>query len=134
MLLLMLFTAALLILMIAVLASAIDSSMKRAAEERVREAQRERQWRLHEAKLRQDAWRMAHEAILRQHIAAARARQVPTWAKILGVSASADVNEIKAAFHKKAKQYHPDLGGSTAAMSALNRAFEEAIAYKKASG
>jgi DnaJ-class molecular chaperone len=63
-----------------------------------------------------------------------RAKQVPLWTKVLGVSEAASVSGIKTAFHRKAKRAHPDMGGSNAAMAALNRAFDDAMIYKKASG
>jgi hypothetical protein len=39
----------------------------------------------------------------------------------------ATVEEIKSQYKKLARQYHPDLGGDTATMQALNNAYEAAL-------
>jgi len=50
---------------------------------------------------------------------------------ILGVSPYATAADISAAYHTKARTMHPDVGGSEAAMSELNRANDEAIRISK---
>lgn len=51
--------------------------------------------------------------------------------KILGVSISASVEEIHAAFRKKARQHHPDLGGDRQKFQELNAAYEELLRRKQ---
>lgn len=43
---------------------------------------------------------------------------------VIGVSANADEEEIRAAYRAQARQLHPDLGGSAEAMKLLNNAYE----------
>lgn len=52
----------------------------------------------------------------------------PEWAAVLGVPSTATRDEIQAAYRAAAKTAHPDAGGSDAAMAALNRARDEALA------
>lgn len=47
-----------------------------------------------------------------------------SWAEILGVKAHASTEEIKQAYIAKAKQYHPDRGGSNEEMNKINSAWE----------
>jgi len=47
--------------------------------------------------------------------------------EILGVCTGADHDEINHAYRRKAKDAHPDSGGSDQAMAELNRARDEAI-------
>ena len=58
--------------------------------------------------------------------------------QVLGVSPSATEDEIKAAYRRLAKQYHPDLnpGSATAEakMKEINEAYSEAIRMKKGGG
>lgn len=50
------------------------------------------------------------------------------WWQVLGVSEFATQDEIQAAFREKAREVHPDRGGSTDAMAALNQARDRALA------
>ena len=50
--------------------------------------------------------------------------------KILGVSPSASTDEIHAAFRKKARQHHPDLGGDRKKFQQINAAYEELLKQK----
>jgi hypothetical protein len=52
--------------------------------------------------------------------------------EVLGVSGSASVDEIHAAFRKKAREHHPDLGGDRKKFQQLNDAYEEILKIKKA--
>lgn len=49
------------------------------------------------------------------------------WTDVLGVSASATVSEVEAAYRAKARTAHPDVGGSAEEMSKINAARERAI-------
>ena len=51
---------------------------------------------------------------------------------ILGVSSSASIDEIHAAFRKKAREHHPDLGGDRKKFQQLSDAYEELLKVKKA--
>jgi curved DNA-binding protein CbpA len=44
--------------------------------------------------------------------------------RTLGLSSAASAVEIKQAYHRRAKQAHPDAGGSAAAMAAVNEAYQ----------
>lgn len=48
------------------------------------------------------------------------------WWQVLGVSSSASIGEVTAAYRTKARQAHPDNGGTDAAMARLNAARDEA--------
>lgn len=48
------------------------------------------------------------------------------WWEVLGVSRTAKVQEIEAAYRRLANERHPDKGGSDAAMAELNRARDQA--------
>lgn len=54
------------------------------------------------------------------------------WTSILGLKPSASEEQINAAFRERARTAHPDAGGSTAAMAALNAAREAAIKERAA--
>ena len=57
-----------------------------------------------------------------------KALSAPTpWWDVLGVTQGAARNAIEAAYRSKAKEAHPDLGGSHEAMAALNVAREEGL-------
>jgi len=47
--------------------------------------------------------------------------------KILGVAANSTLDEIKAAFRKKALEHHPDRGGSAETFIALKRAYDSIV-------
>jgi len=57
-------------------------------------------------------------------------QQLPSpeqWWQVLGVSERATAEEVNAAYRSRARQAHPDTGGSTAAMARLNAARAEAL-------
>ena len=47
--------------------------------------------------------------------------------EVLGVDPSASAEELAAARRRRARELHPDLGGSDAAMQELNAAYDEAV-------
>lgn len=51
------------------------------------------------------------------------------WWQVLGVSHTADRSMIEAAYRRLARTAHPDAGGTTAAMSRLNTARDEALRH-----
>ena len=53
--------------------------------------------------------------------------------KVLGVSESATIEEIKAAYRDRATRYHPDAGGDSWAFQQLQEAYEELLARHEAS-
>lgn len=53
------------------------------------------------------------------------------WWHVLGVNENATADQIRAAYHEKAKTAHSDTGGSDAAMSALNVARDEGLRSTK---
>ena len=58
----------------------------------------------------------------------------PEWCRVFDVRPEADLQTIKAAYHRLVKKYHPDAGGnhgSDVIMAKINSAFEEA---KRAAG
>ena len=55
------------------------------------------------------------------------ARSPKTCWSVLGLVAGATLNDIKRAYHERAREAHPDNGGSDAAMAELNRARDEAL-------
>jgi len=52
------------------------------------------------------------------------------WFEVLGVSVSASIDEINAAYRSMAKSAHSDHGGSDAAMSRLNVARDQGLAVR----
>lgn len=48
------------------------------------------------------------------------------WWMVLGVGRDASPEQIKAAYRKKSADHHPDKGGSEAAMTEINLAYQEA--------
>lgn len=54
---------------------------------------------------------------------AARIRPVDPHA-LLGVDATASLDEVKAAFRRRALEHHPDVGGSAEAFMAIKRAYD----------
>jgi hypothetical protein len=56
----------------------------------------------------------------------ARARPVDPYA-LLGIEATATLDDVKAAFRKKALQHHPDHGGEAAAFMAMKRAYDAIV-------
>ena len=51
------------------------------------------------------------------------------WWTVLGIPKNASVKEVQKAHRLLAKKMHPDLGGSTSAMSRINAARDEALAH-----
>lgn len=49
-----------------------------------------------------------------------------TWYEVLGVTANANWEEVKAAYRKLAKTVHPDVGGNRAQWDAVQQAYDEA--------
>ncbi len=49
------------------------------------------------------------------------------WYEILEVKENASVEEIKNSYHKKAKEYHPDAGGSNELFTELTNAYKEGL-------
>jgi hypothetical protein len=47
--------------------------------------------------------------------------------KILGITDSATLDEIKAAYRERARRYHPDAGGDSWAFQQVNEAYEELL-------
>jgi hypothetical protein len=52
---------------------------------------------------------------------------LPAWSVILKVGPNASTDEIKRAYHALAGINHPDHGGSTEKMTAINAAYEQAM-------
>jgi DnaJ domain len=55
--------------------------------------------------------------------------QKPDWWSVLGISSDADLQTIKAAYHRLVRKFHPDAQtehGSNAFMAAINQAYEDA--------
>jgi hypothetical protein len=55
-----------------------------------------------------------------------RARPVDPYA-LLGIEATATLDDVKAAFRKKALEHHPDQGGTPAAFMAIKRAYDTIV-------
>ena len=52
---------------------------------------------------------------------------------MLGLTPSATEHDIRRAYRRKAKKFHPDHGGDPDIMDALTMAYEQLIAHKKGS-
>ena len=52
------------------------------------------------------------------------ANGAPDYYRILGVSRTADADEIKKAYRKLARKHHPDAGGDEARFKEINEAYE----------
>lgn len=50
-----------------------------------------------------------------------------TWYEVLSVPQNASKDAITEAYRQKAKQMHPDTGGTTEAMTKLNVAYDQAL-------
>lgn len=59
----------------------------------------------------------------------AKPRPVDPYA-VLGVSSSASLEEVRAAFRKRALEHHPDHGGSPLAFMAVKRAYDAIVARR----
>ena len=59
------------------------------------------------------------------------ANGAPDYYKILGVSRTADADEIKKAYRKLARKHHPDAGGDEAKFKQINEAYEVLSDEKK---
>ena len=55
-----------------------------------------------------------------------RARPIDPYA-LLGVAATATLDDVKAAFRKKALEHHPDQGGTPEAFMAMKRAYDAIV-------
>jgi len=61
-----------------------------------------------------------------------RPQLAPSWPEILDVSPLADRAAIKAAFRRKAQQFHPDHGGTDYQMRLIIGAYKEALRARRA--
>lgn len=57
--------------------------------------------------------------------------QRPPWWIVLGVEKTATSEEIERAYRTKARERHPDMGGSNTLMAELNQARNEALSAKQ---
>ena len=73
--------------------------------------------------------RAEQEARARERAAAWSSGGSSTAFAVLGLPLAAGVDEIKAAYRRKAIVLHPDRGGDTAAMARLNAAYKAAVEY-----
>jgi hypothetical protein len=80
-------------------------------------AEATRRWRQAEA-TRERAERSARAYVRRQHQA--------EWRRILGLPPEASLADARAAFHRLAKQHHPDAGGSNDRFIRVKRAWDDA--------
>lgn len=56
-------------------------------------------------------------------------RRLPAWARVLGLgSAAVDRDQIRSAFRRRARETHPDAGGTAAAFRKVRAAFDAAMA------
>lgn len=78
------------------------------------------------------AWRASDSRFNNQKTDAKDQKHLPTgWWDVLDVPSEAPLEVIEAAYHKLARAYHPDAGGSEQQMSELNVAIRAARESKK---
>jgi len=76
----------------------------------------------------QERWGIGNiERAFRGYLALPERSEASAWWNILGVSVNATADQITEAYRAKARQCHPDVGGTDQAMATLNLAYEEAL-------
>ncbi len=71
------------------------------------------------------------ESALAGHLLLPQSSEGKSCWEILGVEQGAEVDQIRSAYRNKAKECHPDRGGSDESMMLLNQALEQAIENSK---
>lgn len=76
-----------------------------------------------------EAWLRARiaEACRKPRRPAAKVRPGAECLAVLGLGPGATIEQVKAAYRRKAVEIHPDRGGTDAAMAQLNEAYEAAL-------